>query len=124
MLIRNPAAAGDAPAEAPARASEDGRVAALVQLVRAVARRELLHGYEIEAGKPGPAVVGRTIETWRGALFDAHVVAAGPTTAAAALARPFGSRVAAVWIAATADGPAGERIAVVVTERDPAGGPR
>ena len=99
ILIRNaqamPADAADGPV-----ASDDPRigvrggprVAALVHLVRAVARREPLPGYAIHAGlaprlggrdrlpsirASEPSLFGFTvIETWRGPRFTAHVLEA------------------------------------------------
>ena len=88
ILIRNGGA--EAGAEPPAVASVGGtHVAALVRLVRAVARREVLPGYAIEAGPaPGNGVGGglppirvgspvgaglKLIETWRGPRFAALV---------------------------------------------------
>ena len=136
ILIRNPDAAatvsaGKADAGDPrigslprTRSGVRGRprVAALVRLVRAVARRELLPGYGIVAGT-GPSPAGlRLIETWRGPRFAAHVFEAdGATPQAAGLAGtiaagPGFARVAAVWLAAPGTGPSGGRLAVAVTE--------
>ena len=106
----------------------DPRVAELVALVRAVARRELLPGYAIEAG---PGGVGdssaekaqriRIIETWRGPRFSAHVIEAhGAVAQAADLAGTIpglAGRVAAAWLAASGTGPDGGRLAVVATGR-------
>ena len=111
ILIRNPAAAGGAEA-APAR---DPRIAALVALVRAVARREPLAGYAIEGGGALPGAGDVTfIETWRGPRFAAHVVEAGGAADAQALAGTMGA--AAAWLAAPGTGPSGGRLGVVVTE--------
>ena len=124
-------------ASAPAGDSGDPRVAALVGLVRAVARREPMAGYAIEAG-PGGAVAGaefperfRIIETWRGtgafarARFAAHVIEAhGAVAQAADLAGTVpgvAGRAAAIWLAAPGTGPHGGRLAVVVTEPEDAG---
>ncbi len=111
VLIRNAAAAPEANLQASPAAMRDTRVAELVRLVRAAARREGLHGYAIEAG-PGR----RAIETWRGAQFTAHVMAVDSAADAGVLAERFGTGVAAVWIAAPQPGVTRERIAVVVTE--------
>ena len=71
ILIRNADAASAAMAGRGAGAS-DPRVAALVRLVRAVARREVLPGYAIVPGG-GEARAGLTvIETWRGPRLAAH----------------------------------------------------
>ena len=143
ILIRNPDAASAAIAGRGAGAS-DPRVAALVRLVRAVARREALPGYDILPGG-GASVDGLTpIETWRGPRFSAHVVeagrgpgaGAGPGTDAhdaAALAGTVfdgedGARVAALWLAPPGSGPSSGRLAVLITETvsgaAPAGDPR
>ena len=141
VLIRNPDAASAAIAGRGAGASDPRigvrggpRVAALVRLVRAVARREVLPGYDIlPAG--GASVDGLTpIETWRGPRFAAHVVEAGRDAMhAAALAGTVfdgedGARVAALWLAPPGSGPSGGRLAVLITETvsgaAPAGDPR
>ena len=119
VLIRNAVAAADPAAQATAGPARDARVAELVRLVRAVARRESLPGYLIETARPESGY--RTIETWRGARFTAHVLAADPDTEAPALARRFGTWVAAVWVAAPPGIAARKRIAVVVTEPGRAG---
>ena len=142
ILIRNADAARTAVSDNPA-AIGGARVAALVKLVRAVAGRAPLPGYEIHAGK-GLFHSGFTlIETWRGPRFRALVLeadalpAAAGDGAAAGLAGTVGTlpgmgRVAALWLAAPGTGPAGGRLAVAVTEsalpaREPgqaAGAPR
>ena len=102
ILIRNAQAAA---AKAGADAG-DARIAGLVRLVRAVARREPLPGYAVEA-QAGRSVAGLDlIETWRGSRFAALVVALGadPGTGpgqapdAAALAARLGPGVAAAWV--------------------------
>ena len=122
VLIRNTAAAADPVVQATAGPVRDARVAELVRLVRAAARHEILPGYHVEAARSRRAP--RIIETWRGARFVAHVLAAGPDTEVAALATRFGSGVAAVWVAAGRDHAAPDRIAVVVTEPGRAGAAR
>ena len=135
ILIRN----GGAVAEARAATPGDGaQVAALVGLVRAVARREALPGYEILASAGGPAAgpVGELtfIETWRGPRFAALVFeAARPASkdaeGFAGLAGTIGAlagagRVSALWLAAPGTGPSGGRLGVAVTETAlPARGP-
>lgn len=116
VLIRNAAAAADPAAQAAGGPVRDARVAELVRLVRAVARRERLPGYVVE-----PASGRRAIETWRGARFTARVLAAGPDTEAAILARRFGTGVAAIWVASSPGSTDRDRIAVVVTEPGRAG---
>ena len=111
----------------------DPHIAALVRLVRAVARREPLPGYEIHAG--GPSHSGLIpIETWRGPRFRALVFEAGRSAPAggdgsAGLAGTIGAlpgagRVAALWLAAPGTGPSGGRLAVAVTEAAAPGAPR
>ena len=93
------------------------RVAALVGLIRAVARREPPAGYAIESGT-GMAVGGLpAIETWRGPRFAAHVVESdGVAIDAADLAGTIEIHAAAVWLAAPGTGPSGGRLAVIVTD--------
>ena len=114
VLIRNAATAAGLATQAPGVAPRDARVAELVRLVRASARREALPGYLVEAARSGRGL--RIIETWRGTRFTAHVLAAGPDTEAGRLAARFGTGVAAVWVALPPGSAARERIAVVVTE--------
>ena len=95
ILIRNPEVATHGTAGA-----GDARIAALVRLVRSVARREPLPGYGVEAGA-GRAVAGLdVIETWRGPRFSALVLRAGaegPADASALGAR-LGPGMAAAWV--------------------------
>ena len=132
ILIRNAAAVPDAAGLAVAP-GVDGYVAALVRLVRAVARREALSGYAIEAG--GSSASGLTlVETWRGPRFAALVFEAarpasvdadgGAGLAGTIEALPGAGRVAALWLAAPGTGPSGGRLAVAVVEAAPAGDPR
>ena len=132
ILIRNAAVSPDAATAVPAGRGSP-HVAALVRLVRAVARRELLAGYEIHAGGPSPS--GLTpIETWRGPRFRALVFEAGRSVPAggdgpAGLAGTIGGlpgagRVAALWLAAPGTGPSGGRLVVAVTEAAAPGMPR
>ena len=111
------------------------RIAALVTLVRAAARREPLPGYAIHAGGGGLAAGVRLIETWRGPRLAALVLeadslpsASGDGTAAG-LAGTIGSlpgvgTVAALWLAPPATGPSGGRLGVAVVETAGAGGPQ
>ena len=97
ILIRNPAVTVSA--SSPARRvkgilvpESDGRVGALVRLVRAAARGEPLAGYAVHAGRavvgtsvPGTGVSGlKVIETWRGSRFSAFVFEAGPSASGGA----------------------------------------
>ncbi len=140
ILIRNPGAmpgaAEGVDGAGPALAG-DPRIAALVRLVRAVARREPLPGYAIHAGAihAGTMPAGlRLIETWRGPRYRALVLETGRlpsagTPDAAGLAGTIGAlagagRVAALWLAAPGTGPSGGRLAVAVTEGAATGEPR
>ena len=149
ILIRNGGIAAGAGPALPALAGEprigvrgEPHVAALVRLVRAVARREPLPGYEIRAGG-GTAPAGLTlIETWRGPRLAALVFEAarpasevadgtwpGHGSGLAGLAGTIGSLpgagpVAALWLAAPGTGPSGGRLGVAVTGTVPAGEPR
>ena len=134
ILIRNADALPDmaAGASRSAVSASDPHIAALVKLVRAVARREPLAGYQILTG--GSASVGglTLIETWRGPRFRALVLEAGRSASPggdgpAGLARTIGNslaggrvadggRLAALWLAAPGTGPQGERLAVAVVE--------
>ena len=141
ILIRNaralPGAAGLAVAP-----GVDAHVAGLVRLIRAVARREMLPGYEILVSA-SRSVSGLTlVETWRGPRHAALVFEAarpasedvdgawpGHRSGLADLAGTIGEmpgagRVAALWLAAPGTGPAGGRLAVAVTKTAPAGAPR
>ena len=140
ILIRNADAAG--PKALSATKSAGGRhVASLVKLVRAVARREPLPGYAIEAG--GPAHAGLTlIETWRGPRFAALVFEAerpaSPGSESGAGEDEDGAaglvgtiqdslnigRVAALWLALPGAAPSGGRLAVAIVETVSTGGPR
>ncbi len=129
ILIRNAAAHPGASVADPIAGGP--HVAALVRLVRAVARRDLLPGYAIHAGG-GSLQPGLThIETWRGPRFAALVFeAAHPASEdadeRAGLAGTIGSLpgigpVAALWLAPPATGPSGGRLGVAVVESAGAG---
>ena len=128
ILVRN---ADAAPAVSTREAGAgDPRIAALVRLVRAVARREPLPGYELHAGTGAMPPGLRLVETWRGPRFQALVIEAGPGAPdawpglrsgpaglAGTMAGSVGTgRVAAVWLAAPGTGPTGGRLAVAVVE--------
>ena len=129
ILIRNAAVLpgmAEGPGVVSPAAKGDAHVAALVRLVRAVARRAPLPGYAIETGG-GPSPGGLAlIETWRGPRFAALVFeAARPAPdgedGAAGLAGTIETfagidRVAALWVAAPGTGPSGGRLAVAVTD--------
>ncbi len=127
ILIRNadalPGMAAGA-SRSPVSAS-DPHIATLVRLVRAVARREPIAGYEILAGNASPASGLTLIETWRGPRFRALVFEAGRSVSpggdglaglAGTMAAAGLGRVAALWLAAPGTGPAGGRIVVAVVE--------
>ena len=139
ILIRNADASRPDAAVAATPPAGGAHVAALVRLVRAVARREPLPGYAVEAGggrsHPGLPLPGLTlIETWRGPhlaalVFEADRSAPGGGNGAAGLAGTIGSvpgigRVAALWLAAPGTGPGGGRLAVAAIEPVSAGAPR
>ena len=99
-----------------------------MRLIGAVARREPLPGYAIEAAAAGPdgaaGPVFGTLETWRGPRFEVLVVeipdrmlvgetpggplSGGPGDAAAVAAR-LGPGIAAAWLAGPGTGPSGGR---------------
>ena len=147
ILIRNADAVPPASASVPASGGDPrigvrGRphVAALVRLVRAVARREALPGYEIQAGDSPLAAGIRLIETWRGPrlaalVFEAARPASEDANGPAGLAGTIGSlpgigrtadgaRLAALWLAVPATGPSGGRLGVAVVEAAGAGRPQ
>ena len=140
ILIRNADALPEATGadDAGAASASDPHIAGLVRLVRAVARREALPGYSVEAAATGvgdPFAVGmRLIETWRGPRFRALVFEAGrsalsggdgATGLAGTIARNIGAgRVAALWLAAPGSGPKGGRLAAAIIDNAAAGDPR
>ena len=116
ILIRNAAtASGEEPA-----GRADGRVEMLVTLVRAVARREPLPRYAIEAAAGNPDMDGpAVIETWRGPRFTARVLEAEPGLGSDAevLAEGLGPDTAAVWVGPPGSGPSGGWLVVAVADR-------
>ena len=144
ILIRNADAMPDAAQSvdgAGQAGTPDPHVAALVRLVRSVARREPLPGYSIHAGLARTPIRARSfaagvrlIETWRGPRFRALVLEADPLPSAgmpdsAGLARTIGGslaagRVRALWLAAPGSGPKGGRLAVAVVDAAGGGEPR
>ena len=120
ILIRNAAALPEPDLAKP----DGGRVGALVELIRAVARRETAPGYAIETrtgahGGDGLAV----IEIWRGPRFTVRVLEAGVAagTDAGALAGRLAPGTAAVWLARPGTGPTGGRLVVAVHDAFSAG---
>ncbi len=115
ILIRNAATAS----RTNLATTADGRVGALVTLVRAVARREPLPRYAIEvaSGKPGADGLA-VIETWRGPRFTARVLEAEPGSDSDAedLAGGLAADTAAVWVGPPGSGPSGGRLVVAVAD--------
>ena len=116
ILIRNAATASQADLAGPGA----GRVGMLAALVRAVARREPLPRYAIEAAGGARDVNGlRLIETWRGPRFTARVLEAeaGSDADAGDLAKGLSAATAAVWAGPEGSGPSGGRLVVAVADR-------
>lgn len=120
ILIRNASAMH--PAESPAL--REGRVGAIVALVRAVVRREVLPGYVIHtaSGTPRPEGIS-LLETWRGRRFTARVYEAdsGPGDDPQALMQGLAPGAAALWTGKPESGPSGGRLAVAVLDTARAG---
>ncbi len=115
ILIRNAATAAEPDPVKPG----DGRVGTLVTLVRAVARREPLPRYAIEAASGKPGVDGlAVVETWRGPRFTARVLEAeaGSDSDAENLAGRLAADMAAVWVGPPGSGPSGGRLVVAVAD--------
>ena len=111
ILIRNadalPDMAHDGHGTTGTAPASDPHIAALVKLVRAVARRESLAGYTIHTGRERRLAGLALIETWRGPRLAALVFEAGRSVAdgSAGLAgtieeTPGMGRVAALWLSA------------------------
>ena len=109
----------------------EGRVGELVVLIRAVARREPLAGYEIVAEPVAESQLSGSaaIETWRGPRWTVRVLAHGEVSEsensavddAAALAEAYGPGVVAAWVSRPGSGPSEGRIAVIVEPSPGAG---
>ncbi len=113
VLIRNAAALPEPDLARP----DDRQVSALVELIRAVARRETAPGYTIETLGETPEGDGLAIiEIWRGPRFTVRVLEAGigPERDAEALAGRLAPGTAAVWLAPPGTGPSGGRLVVAV----------
>ena len=120
ILIRNAAAAPRVESPEPV----DARVGALVALVRAVARREVLPGYAIHP----PPETSRTedlalLEIWRGRRFTAHVYEVNfiPGDDHQSFMQGMAPGAAALWTGEPASAPSGGRLAVAVIETARAG---
>ena len=116
ILIRNASAASNEPEAGRPR---EGRVGAIVSLVRAVVRREVLPGYVIHTASGTPHSEGLALlETWRGRRFTARVyeMSSIPGDDNQALMQGLAPGVAALWTAEPASGPSGGRLVVAVRE--------
>ena len=120
ILIRNASAMH--PAESPAL--REGRVGAIVALVRAVARREVLPGYVIHTapGTPRPEGVS-LLETWRGRRFIARVYEMSfiPGDDNQTIMQGLAPGAAALWTGKPESAPSGGRLAVAVLDTARAG---
>ncbi len=119
ILIRNAAATPHT--ESPMRG--DGRVGALVALIRAVAQREVPPGYVVETPQETPRQDGLLLlEVWRGRRFTARVYEADPSPGddPETLVQGMAPGVAALWRAPHENGPSGGRLVVAVHETSPA----
>lgn len=123
ILIRNASAASNEPeAERP----REGRVGAIVALVRAVVRREVLPGYVVHTASGTPRPEGLALlETWRGRRFTARVYEAdsGSGDNPQVLMQDMAPGVAAFWAGKPASGPSGGRLVVTVREAGRGGRP-
>ena len=135
ILIRNAEALPGAAVAEPI--AGDPHVAALVRLVGAAARRDLLPGYAVQAGGGTLSSGIQIIETWRGSrlaalVFEAARPAPEGADGVAGLAGTIrrllgvgptadGARLAALWLAPPATGPSGGRLGVAVVETAGAG---
>ena len=123
ILIRNASAASNEPeAERP----RQGRVGAIVALVRAVVRREVLPGYVIHTASETPRPEGLALlETWRGRRFTARVYEMGsiPGDDNQTIMEGLAPGVAALWAGKPASAPSGGRLVVTVREAGRGGRP-
>ena len=100
----------------------DGRVGALVALIRAVAQREVPPGYVVETITGAPRPDGfLLLEVWRGRKFIARVYEADPSPGddPETLVQGMAPGVAALWRAPHENGPSGGRLIVAVHETSP-----
>ena len=123
ILIRNASVASNEPeAERP----REGRVGAIVALVRAVVLREVLPGYVIHTPSETPRPEGLALlETWRGRRFTARVYEAdsGSGDDPQVLMQGMAPGVAAIWAGKPASGPSDGRLVVTVREAGHRGRP-
>ena len=122
ILIRNASAMH--PAESPA--PREGRVGAIVALVRAVVLREVLPDYVIHtaSGTRRPEGIS-LLETWRGRRFIAQVYEMSfiPGDDPQALMQGLAPGAAALWTGKPESGPSGGRLVVAVREAGRGGRP-
>ena len=123
ILIRNASAASNEPEAGRPR---EGRVSAIVALVRAVVLREVLPGYVIHpaSGKPRPEGIS-LLEIWRGRRFIARVYEADPGSGddPRVLMEGLAPGVAALWTGKPESAPSGGRLVVAVREAGRGGRP-
>ena len=115
IMIRNADAAPREESPAP----REGRVGAIVALVRAVALREVLPGYLIHTASETLRSEGLALlETWRGRRFTAQVyeMKAGSRDDPEALMETLAPGVAALWAGKPASGPSNGRLVVTMRE--------
>ncbi len=115
IMIRNAAAAPRAESPAP----REGRVGAIVALVRAVVLREVLPGYVIHTASETSRSEGLALlETWRGRRFTARVYEMDSTQGddPQALMQGMAPGAAALWAGKPASGPSDGRLVVTVRE--------
>lgn len=123
ILIRNASAASNEPEAGRPR---EGRVGAIVALVRAVVLREVLPSYVIHTASGTPRSDGLALlETWRGRRFTAQVYEAdsGPGDDPQALMQGLAPGAAALWTGKPESGPSGGRLVVAVREAGHGGRP-
>ena len=123
ILIRNASAASNEPEAGRPR---EGRVGAIVALVRAVVRREVLPGYVIHTASGTPRPEGLALlETWRGRRFTARVYEAdsGSGDDPKVFMQEMAPGVAALWAGKPASGPSDGRLVVTVREAGRGGRP-
>ena len=121
ILIRNASAASNEPETGRPR---EGRVGAIVALVRAVVLREVLPGYVIHTASGTPLPEGISLlETWRGRRFTARVYEADPGSGddPRTLMQGLAPGAAALWTGKPESAPSGGRLAVAVLDTARAG---
>ena len=122
ILIRNASAMPPRKNQRP----DEGRVGAIVALVRAVVRREVLPGYVIHtpSGTPRPEGIS-LLETWRGRRFIAQVYEMSfiPRDDPQALMQGLAPGAAALWTGKPESAPSGGRLVVAVREAGRGGRP-